>query len=93
MTQKTIAQRRFSQQSSCVQRPRRECTVRVGEHGLTDGRTIDVTVKNGVVHLERFVESGEDLKRSLEDAHAVRGVVTVDSEMELKRGQSRGNGT
>jgi hypothetical protein len=64
MTQKTIAQRRFSQQSSCVQRPRRECTVRVGEHGLTDGRTIDVTVKNGVVHLERFVESGEDLKRS-----------------------------
>jgi hyperosmotically inducible periplasmic protein len=56
-------------------------------------RHIEVTVKNGVVHLGGFVESGEDLKHALQDAHAVPGVVTVDNEMELKRGQSRGNGT
>ena len=56
-------------------------------------RHIDVSVKNGVVHLGGLVESSEDVERALEDAHAVPGVVNVENEMELKRGQSRGTGT
>src|SRR5215469_11312353 len=54
-------------------------------------RHIDVTVKDGVVHLGGSLESGEDLKRALQDVHAVPGVTIVDNKIELKRGQSGGN--
>jgi len=44
------------------------------------GRQIEVSVKDGVVHLSGFVESTYDLLQAKSDAKAVRGVVAVDEE-------------
>jgi hyperosmotically inducible periplasmic protein len=47
-------------------------------------RHIEVSAKQGVVHLGGFVESDGDLKRALQDAKSVAGVSSVENEMELK---------
>jgi len=47
-------------------------------------RHIEVSARQGVVHLGGFVESEGDLKRALQDAKSVAGVSSVENEMELK---------
>jgi hyperosmotically inducible periplasmic protein len=47
-------------------------------------RHIEVSARQGVVHLGGFVESDGDLKRALQDAKSVAGVSSVENEMELK---------
>lgn len=47
-------------------------------------RHIEVSVKQGVVHLGGFVDSNGDAKRALQDAKSVAGVSSVDNELEVK---------
>lgn len=54
---------------------------------------IDVSVKNGVVHLGGFVATEQELQQAQKDARSVPGVSSVRNEMQVKRGESRGNGT
>ena len=54
-------------------------------------RHIDVTVKDGVVHLGGFVTSNRELQQAKQDAAAVAGVHNVASEMTLKPGAAESN--
>jgi osmotically-inducible protein OsmY len=51
-------------------------------------RHIDVSVKQGVVHLAGFVQRADDIERATKDAASVPGVKTVNNEMTLKPGES-----
>jgi hyperosmotically inducible periplasmic protein len=50
-------------------------------------RHIDVSVKQGVVHLAGFVQRSDDIERAKKDAAAVPGVRSVKNEMVLKAGE------
>lgn len=52
---------------------------------------IEVTVKDGVVHLGGFVASDRELQQAKQDAAAVAGVRNVASEMTLKPGSAESN--
>jgi hypothetical protein len=54
---------------------------------------IDVSVRDGVVHLKGFVATDQELQQAQKDARSVPGVTSVRNEMQVKRGESRGNGT
>jgi hyperosmotically inducible protein len=54
---------------------------------------IDVAVRDGVVHLKGFVATDQELQQAQKDARSVPGVTSVRNEMQVKRGESRGNGT
>ena len=55
-------------------------------------RHIDVDVDQGVVHLGGYVWSAEDFQSARRDAASVRGVKTVNTDMELVRGGRSGVG-
>lgn len=53
-------------------------------------RHIDVSVRQGVVHLGGFAESEQDLRLAELDAKSVPGVSKVDNEIELKTRPDKG---
>lgn len=81
-----------SQQSSDAETTTRVKAALSADNNLY-AKHIDVSVKDGVVHLGGFVATEQELQQAQKDARSVPGVSAVRNEMQVKRGESRGSGT
>jgi hyperosmotically inducible protein len=89
--------------AGCAGTPARSAAQRAADADLTErvaaalgadpslfARHIDVSADDGVVYLEGYVWSPEDLYTARHLAAAVPGVTAVNSQLELLRGGSKG---